>query len=375
RFCPSWFNIPEIEPWLEESILPNHAYCKFCQKDLTAGKSELYKHMNTAKHRRKAEHYGFAPAIKNEDEFGMLNIAETLRRETDSCAGNDNPVIQDIKHRPPLVSPRLPALRKFAVYLADDMHVPHSKEMLEVIHNIGSDPCTTGRVRELEQRAAQLLGKEAAMFVLTGSMANSLAVMAHCPSNGSVVLAGDRSHLYRCCQTTLTRLNQVNIRVLRNTDDGRINLEEISSVMLEERDTVRPALLCLENCHTYCGGRVLPEHYMQQVGKMCAEYSLKLHVDGARLLHAAFACELSPALLTAYADSVTLCFNKGLEAQNGSVIAGSEDFIARCRQLSDVFCVSSVKTETLAATCARSLAGYVQHIARAQLHARNIIRS
>jgi threonine aldolase len=66
-----------------------------------------------------------------------------------------------------------------------------------------------------------------------------------------------------------------------------------------------------------------------QAGKVCRDFGLKLHVDGARLLHAAFACDLSPALLAAHAHSVTLCFNKGLAAQNGSVVAGSKDFIDR----------------------------------------------
>ncbi|XP_047739079.1 uncharacterized protein LOC108666557 [Hyalella azteca] len=374
RFCPSWFNIPEIAPWLEESTLPNHAYCKFCQKDLTAGKSELYKHMNTSKHQRKAEHYGFAPPIKREPHDGMNDVLEVdfdLSRDDDSKLSP----VQGNAERPPPVPSRLPALRKYEVYLADDMHVASTPAMLEVAHNVNKDPCTTGRVRELEKRVAQLLDKEDAMFVLTGSMANCLAVLAHCPISGSLVMAGDRSHLYRRCQTSLTRLGQVNLRVLRNTDDGRVNLDEVCSLMLDEGDAVQPSLLCLENTHTFCGGQVLPELFMQQAGKVCRDFGLKLHVDGARLLHAAFACDLSPSLLAAQAHSVTLCFNKGLAAHNGSVVAGSKDFIDRCRQISDVFCTSSVKLEALAATCLRALANYVHHIAKTQLHARNIYRS
>uniref|UniRef100_A0A6A7FUR3 Low-specificity L-threonine aldolase 2 n=1 Tax=Hirondellea gigas TaxID=1518452 RepID=A0A6A7FUR3_9CRUS len=384
RFCSSWFNIPEIAPWLEESILPHYAYCKFCQKDLTAGKSELYKHLRTVKHRKKAELY--CESVNDPEVVDpSVPIVEFTEGKGSVHIDNTDAGVSSADSVPRLQSKAGCAVpRKFYVYLADDMHVPQSKDVMEAAYNATTEQHRGNKLRELEYKAAALLGKEAALFVLTGTMANTLAVLAHCRSSNSVILAGDRSHLYRSCQATLTRLQHISIRALRNERDGRVNLEELRDLMmLDETGSpsaqpahhpCRPKLLCLENTHTYSGGTVLPQYYMQMISKICDEFKLKLHIDGARLLHAAYASGLSPAELAAPAHSVTLCMNKGLDVHNGSVIAGDKEFINRCRELSGLFCTASVKMEGLAAACSKALSHYVQHVARAHLHAKNIVR-
>jgi threonine aldolase len=192
----------------------------------------------------------------------------------------------------------------------------------------GEDPT----VNRLEAMVAELLGKEAAVFVASGTMANLISVLSHC-GRGDEMILGDRAHIFRSEQGGAAALGGVHPHTIPNQPDGTLDLAEIEAAIRGDNEHY-PAtkLVCLENTHNFCGGRVLPVDYMDTVGELAHRHGLKLHVDGARLWNAAVALNVAPARLVREADSVSVCLSKGLGAPVGSVVAGSREFIGRARR-------------------------------------------
>jgi threonine aldolase len=125
----------------------------------------------------------------------------------------------------------------------------------------------------------------------------------------------------------------VHPHIIRNQPDGTLDPAEIKAEIRSDNEHYPVTkLVCLENTHNFCGGRVLPVAYMDAVGDLAHEHGLKLHVDGARLWNAAVVLNVSPARLVRNADSVSVCLSKGLAAPVGSVVAGSAEFIHRARR-------------------------------------------
>jgi threonine aldolase len=193
----------------------------------------------------------------------------------------------------------------------------------------GDDPT----VKRLEEMAADRLGKEAALYVASGTMGNLVSLLAQC-GRGDEVIVGDQAHTYVYEQGGMAALGGIHPRVLRNQPDGTLDLAEIAAAL---RDPTNPhfpksRLVTVENTHNRCGGAPLTAAYMDAVGKLAHEHGLFFHVDGARIFNAAIALDVDVRALAAAADSVTFCLSKGLAAPVGSVVCGSRPFIAEARR-------------------------------------------
>ncbi|BBT95035.1 low-specificity L-threonine aldolase [Aeromonas veronii] len=190
----------------------------------------------------------------------------------------------------------------------------------------GEDP----GVNALEAFGARLLGKQAALFVPSGTMSNLLAVMSHC-QRGEGAILGNAAHIYRYEAQGSAVLGSVALQPLPMQRDGTLAFDDIKAALApDDAHFVQTRLICLENTHN---GKVLPLSYLQEMGAFVAERGLKLHLDGARLFNAAVASETAAAVIAAPFDSISICLSKGLGAPVGSLLVGSHDFIARARRL------------------------------------------
>lgn len=192
----------------------------------------------------------------------------------------------------------------------------------------GEDPT----VNRLEALVADMLGKEAAVFVASGTMGNLVSVLSHC-GRGDEMILGDYAHIFRAEQGGASAMGGVHPHTIRNQDDGTLDLGDIESA-IRAKDLHNPVtrLVCLENTQNFCGGRVLKPDYVDAVGDLAHAHGIKLHIDGARLWNAAVALNVSPARLVEKADSVTVCLSKGLGAPVGSVVAGDAEFVHQARR-------------------------------------------
>ncbi|MGY3898037.1 low-specificity L-threonine aldolase [Aeromonas veronii] len=190
----------------------------------------------------------------------------------------------------------------------------------------GEDP----GVNALEAFGARLLGKQAALFVPSGTMSNLLAVMSHC-QRGEGAILGNAAHIYRYEAQGSAVLGSVALQPLPMQRDGTLAFYDIRAALApDDAHFVQTRLICLENTHN---GKVLPLSYLQEMGAFVAERGLKLHLDGARLFNAVVASETPVEVIAAPFDSISICLSKGLGAPVGSLLVGSHDFIARARRL------------------------------------------
>ncbi len=193
----------------------------------------------------------------------------------------------------------------------------------------GDDPT----VNRLQEKAAEMLGKEASLFVPSGTMGNLLALLVHC-QRGDEAIVGDQSHIYLNEAGGMSALGGIHPRPLRNQRDGTLLLDDIrASIQTEDVHHAITRLICIENTQNMCGGVPLTAEYTAQVGKIARENGLALHIDGARIFNAAAALNVDVKELVAPADSVMFCLSKGLSAPVGSMLAGTSKFIARARHL------------------------------------------
>ena len=192
----------------------------------------------------------------------------------------------------------------------------------------GEDPT----VNLLQEKAAKIFGKEAALLVPSGTMGNLICLMIHGNSRGSEALVGDRSHIVNHEQGGISQIAGMHSRQVKTLSDGTLDLAELESkIRTDPSDPHYPItrVVCLENTHNVMGGRVIRPEYMEKVHQLALKYNFKIHVDGARIMNAAAALELPPSELLKYADSATTCLSKGLAAPIGSVVMGSKDFITQ----------------------------------------------
>ncbi|GMR32454.1 hypothetical protein PMAYCL1PPCAC_02649 [Pristionchus mayeri] len=199
----------------------------------------------------------------------------------------------------------------------------------------GEDPS----VNRLQQKCADLFGKEAALFVTSGTMANLLAVMSHC-QRGEEIIVGKDSHIHRWEQGNYAQFAGISANTTSINERGELPLDEIrGNIRVDDCHMPATRLICLENTHNYAGGKPLSVAYLQEVRKIAEEHSLKIHVDGARIMNAAVAQGVSVAELAAPVDSLMMCFSKvnhalslhsslGVGAPVGSILVGSKQFIA-----------------------------------------------
>jgi threonine aldolase len=188
-------------------------------------------------------------------------------------------------------------------------------------------------VNRLQEMAATMMGKEAGLFVASGTMGNLAAIMAHC-GRGDEVIVGNLSHTFLYEAGGISALGGIHSCQILNHADGSLALEDISAAIRPD-DPHHPTtrLVVLENTHNRCGGVALTVEYLQAVKHLVNEHGLLLHMDGARIFNAAVALGVEPIDLATPADSVTFCLSKGLCAPVGSVLCGSNEFIQLARRI------------------------------------------
>ena len=193
----------------------------------------------------------------------------------------------------------------------------------------GEDPT----VLRLEERTASLLGKEAGLFVASGTMGNLVALLTHA-GRGDEIILGDRSHTFLYEVGGCSGLGGIHPYVLPNPDDGTLDLSAVETAIRDPSDVhfPRTRLICLENTHNRCGGIPLSPEYSDAVGALAKRYGLAVHLDGARLFNAAIARGVEPIRFTSSADSVMICLSKGLGSPVGSVLCGDHAFIDEARR-------------------------------------------
>lgn len=184
-------------------------------------------------------------------------------------------------------------------------------------------------VNKLQELAASMTGKEAALFVATGTMGNLASILAHC-GRGDEVMLGKKSHIYLFEAGGISALGGIHSCQLPNQDDGSLLLSDLEAGIRED-DPHEPItrLICLENTHNRCGGTYQTPEYMRRVSEFAHAHGLKVHLDGARLFNASVAQGIDAKEITQHVDSLTFCLSKGLSAPVGSVICGSREFIQR----------------------------------------------
>ena len=191
----------------------------------------------------------------------------------------------------------------------------------------GEDPT----VNHLEEMSARMLGKEAAVFVSSGTMGNLSAVLAHC-DRGDELILGDESHILWYESAGPATVGGISPRTIRTAADGTFDLDELAQAIRVEGPGYPPTgLISLENTHNRCGGAVLSLDYMRSVRELASSRGLPVHLDGARIFNAAVALGVPAADIAAEVDSVQFCFSKGLAAPVGSMVVGDASFIERVR--------------------------------------------
>lgn len=193
----------------------------------------------------------------------------------------------------------------------------------------GEDPT----VNRLQERAAEIFGKEAALFVPTGSMGNQIAVKLHTKPGQEVVIE-ERGHIFNYEMGAPAAISGVTIRPVKSHDgSGMLTWDEISSALhIDQPYYSSPTgLICLENTHNFAGGSVMNGGHCDEICQKAHSLGLPVHMDGARIFNAAAALNQSVAELTKYCDSVQFCLSKALGAPAGSILLGTKDFILEAR--------------------------------------------
>ncbi len=193
----------------------------------------------------------------------------------------------------------------------------------------GEDPT----VNRLEKLAADLLGKEDAAFVSSGTQGNLTALLAHCP-RGTEVIAGDRSDLYDFEAGSVSVVGGLVLHPVATELDGTLSIANLRAAIRDKTDPqCAPAgAIVLENPHCQHGGRVLPASYMKEVRALADEHGIPIHLDGARIFNAAVAAKKTPAEMVEDVDSVQFCLSKSLAAPFGSMVCGTKPFIERVKR-------------------------------------------
>jgi threonine aldolase len=187
---------------------------------------------------------------------------------------------------------------------------------------LGEDPT----INLLQDRVASLLGKEAALFMPSGTMANQVAIKTHIQPGDEIIIDQDAHiYYYECAATAVISAGQ--FKCLEGVQ-GILSAEAIKAA-IRPPDIHQPPsrLICLENTHNRGGGSVYPLDVLSAIGRIASQNAIRIHLDGARLFNAALASGTTMSRMASHADSVSICLSKGLGAPAGSVLCGSTDFI------------------------------------------------
>lgn len=231
----------------------------------------------------------------------------------------------------------------------------------------GDDPT----VNALQERVADLLGKEAALFVPSGTMGNQISINAHTQPGQEIIVERD-SHIvnYECGSSAMLAGVQLNIV---DGKQGIMTRDQVEAA-IRPPDVHQPqtALICLENTHNRAGGVIYPLEHIQAIAELARQRGLKMHLDGARLWNASVATGIPLREYARYFDSVMLCFSKGLGAPIGSIIVGSKSFIQRAHYYRKAYGGGMRQVGILAAAAMYALDHHRQRLADDHRRARQL---
>jgi threonine aldolase len=229
----------------------------------------------------------------------------------------------------------------------------------------GDDPT----VNALQERIAAMLGKEAALFVSSGTQSNLCAVMSHC-RRGDEALVGQMAHMYRYEAGGAAVLGSVQPQPIPQQDDGTLALADIAAAIKPDDEHFAPTrLLCLENTWN---GKVLDGAYLEAATGLARRHGLATHLDGARLFNAAVASGQPVHGIARHFDSVSVCFSKGLGAPAGSALCGSKELVARARRVRKMLGGGMRQVGLLAAAAMHALDHHVDRLADDHANARRL---
>ncbi|XP_076624974.1 uncharacterized protein LOC143343701 isoform X2 [Colletes latitarsis] len=217
--------------------------------------------------------------------------------------------------------------------LRSDTLTKPTRRMREAMFNaeVGDDVFEEDpTLKKLEEKAAEMVGMEAAIFVSSGTMGNLIAIMNHCEMRGCEAYCGDSAHCLLHEQCGASQIAGVNLRPLRNNSDGTFDLGELQSKLRKDRHHEPISKLVLvENT---LNGKIVPQRWIEELVTFCKKHNLKLHMDGARLWNASVGSEISAKEIVSGFDSVTFCLSKGLGAPVGSLLCGNKEFVTKARR-------------------------------------------
>jgi threonine aldolase len=229
----------------------------------------------------------------------------------------------------------------------------------------GDDPT----VHRLQDRLAEMLGKEAAVYVPSGTMSNQIGVRVHCqPGDEFICEAG--CHIYNYEQAGYAQLSGLAARTVEG-DFGVLRLEQLTGLVRGDNDhLVRTRLVCLENTHNRGSGRIQPYDEVVRICRWAHALGLATHLDGARLFNAVVATGISARDWSQHFDTVSICFSKGLGAPIGSALAGPKDLIAKARRVRKLFGGGMRQAGVIAAAALYALEQHVERLADDHTHAK-----
>jgi threonine aldolase len=233
----------------------------------------------------------------------------------------------------------------------------------------GDDPT----INQLQAMAAARLGKEAGLFVSSGTMGNLTAILTHC-TRGDEVIMGKRSHTFLYEGGGISTLGGVHSCQITEQPNGALALADIEAALRDADDDHEPVsrLVEIENTHNRCGGTYQSPEYIRQLADFAHSHGLVVHMDGARLFNAAVAQGIQARELTGPVDSVTFCLSKGLCAPVGSVLCGSADFIRKARKIRKHLGGGMRQAGIIAAAGVVALETMVDRLAEDHARARNM---
>jgi len=226
----------------------------------------------------------------------------------------------------------------------------------------GDDPT----VRALEERVAHLLGKEAALFVSSGTQSNLTALLSHC-GRGEEYIGGIGYHIPTYEAAGAAVLGGISPRHLKPDTSGALDPVEVEAAIApDDSHFAITKLVCVENTFN---GKVVPQEKLEAAAKVAHANGLKIHIDGARLMNAVVKSNANAAELVDFADTVSLCLSKGLGAPIGSVLAGPKDFIAKAHRNRKLLGGGMRQSGVLAACGLYALENNVDRLAEDHAHA------
>lgn len=256
--------------------------------------------------------------------------------------------------------------------LRSDTVTKPGKAMRQAMYNaeVGDDVYGEDRVmNELQNRVADMLGKEAALFVPSGTMSNQLAIRSQ-TQPGDEVICDYNSHIFNYEGGGPALLSGVQVHPLMG-DYGMLEPEQVeAAIRPADHHYANTRMIALENTHTRAGGIVYPLSKIEEVADLAREQGLLMHLDGARLMNAVISSGVDPAVYSEPFDSVSLCLSKGLGSPVGSVLVGNNEFIDRAHRFRKLFGGGMRQVGSLAAAGLYALANNIERLAEDHQRAR-----